>query len=124
MKFEEVFDNYTDAALRADAEARAAIAEFKRNIPGRIMQMQFDGSRSNKQGIVDGQKVYKLGLDLSTSAAFIEFYEDRSQGQPTMAIRATRNKRRIDITGWRIDKQLHVRFEASGGAVNKTVRIS
>lgn len=124
MRFVDVFDNYIDAALKADAEANAAVAEFKRNIPGRIMQMQFDGSHSNKQGIVDGRKVYKLGLDLSTATAYIEFYEDRSQGQPTMAVSVARSKRRIDITGWRVDKQLHVRFEVCDGSVKKTVRIS
>lgn len=124
MKFEDVFGYYVDDILKADSEASMAIDQFKRNIPGRVMQMEFDASHSNKQGIVDGDKVYKLGLDTAAATAFIEFYENRSQGQPTMAIAAVRSKRRIDITGWQIDKELHIRFEVCDGAVKKTVQIS
>lgn len=123
MRFLSLFDSYVDNIIRSDPEAHTAIEEFKRNIPTRVLQLEFDISHSNKQGITDGRKVYKLGLNVNDAVAFIEYYDDRDQGQPTMAIFAERNLRKVAITGWQINKQLHVSFAVCGGAVKKSVQI-
>ncbi len=123
MKFCDVFDSYIADEFKFDAEANRAIAQFKGNIPGRVLQMEFDGSKSNKQGIKDGDKVYKLGLDLASSTVFIEFLENCNQGQPTMAIYVDRAKKRVTVSGWQVAKKFIIRFALENGVVRKTVNM-
>ncbi len=124
MRFCDIFDSYTDDIFKSDVECRQAIDRFKSNIPGRVLQIDFDATCSNKQGIKQGDRVYKLGLDLASSTALIEYFENCNQGQPTMAIYINKNSRQITITGWQTDKKLCVVFAVSDGAVKKTVSIS
>lgn len=123
MRFCDIFDSYIDARLGADGEVMRAVEQFKRNIPGRVLQMEFDGSHSNKQGVKNGDTVYKLGLDLNSAAAFIEYFENCNQGQPTMSIRVERLTPAVIIGGRQVDKTLSVRFSIAGGRVDKAVNI-
>ncbi len=123
MRFCDVFDSYIDARLVADGEVKRAVEQFKRNIPGRILQMEFDSSHSNKQGIKNGDTVYKLGLDVNASVVFIEYFENCNQGQPTMSIRVERSAPAVVIGGRQADKSLLIRYFVSDGKVGKTVNI-
>lgn len=122
MKFSVLCDSYTDSAFRG-SEAEKAISEFMRNIPGRVKQFEFDASRSNKQGIRDGDRVYKLGLDMQSGTVFLEYYENLNQGQPTMALYIDRPRKTVTVNGWQVDKQMHLKYEIGGGEVRKTVKI-
>lgn len=122
MRFSDLFDSYICDGLKADEEASRAVAWFKSNIPANILQMEFDASRSNKQGIKDGEKVYKLGLDLSSGIVLIEYLENYNQGQPTMAIYVDRAKSRITLNGWQVGKKLFMRFYVENGVVKKSMQ--
>ncbi len=123
MKFSEVFDSYVAAAFNG-SEVRQAIAEFMRHIPGRVLQMEFDASKSNKQGVKDGEKIYKLGFDLASSIAFVEYFDNYNQGQPTMAIYADRAQSLVTVSGWQVDKKLHIQYSVADGKVRKSVQIN
>ncbi len=123
MRFCDLFDSYIDGKLKSDGEVLRAIAQFKRNIPSRILQMEFDGSHSNKQGVKVGDKVYKLGLDLEASVVFIEYFENCSQGQPTMSLRVDKGAASVTIGGRQVDRSLLIRYSVSNGTVGKTVSI-
>lgn len=122
MKFVNLLDSYTAEAFRS-GEAAQAITEYKRHIPGRILNFEFDDSKSNKQGIKNGARVYKLGLDLATGTVFIEYFDNFNQGQPTMALYVGRTVPTVTVTGWQIDKRMNIRFELRNGVVHKTVSI-
>lgn len=122
MRFSDLFDAYINDRFKASGEVARAVEWFKSKIPANILQMEFDTSRSNKQGIKDGNKVYKLGLDLSTSTAFIEYLENYNQGQPTMAIYVDKAKSHITINGWQANKKMFMRFYIENGVVKKSVQ--
>ncbi len=123
MKFSEVFQSYVAEDFNG-TEVTQVIAEFMRHIPGRVLQMDFDTSKSNKQGIKDGERIYKLGLDLANSIAFVEFLENLNQGQPTMAIYADRAQSFVTISGWQANKRLFMRYFIADGKVKKSVQIN
>ncbi len=122
MRFSDIFDSYVDPAFHS-TEGWHAVEEFKHHIPARVLQMEFDGAHSNKQGIKDGQKLYKLGLDTVAHTAYIQYYDNFNQGQPTMSIVADRVHKTISVTGWQVDKQMLIRFAVVDGKVVKSVNI-
>lgn len=124
MRFSDVFDSCICNELKADSEVSRTVKQFKDNIPGRVLSFDFDASRSNKQGIKDGNTVYKLGLDVSTSVAFLEYYENFNQGQPTMAMYVDKQKDTLTVTGSQASKRLFVKFSVVGGEVKKTVQMN
>lgn len=111
-----------DKVLAADAKVTAAYSEFVKNIPARILQCSLDVTKSNKQGIVQGDKVYKYGYVIEKDTVFLEFYENRNQGQPTMAIYVDAPKSMLTIRGTKAEKSFLMCFKAVGGKVESTTK--
>lgn len=123
MKFSDLLYSFIPSELRG-TEAQKAVDEFVSKIPGRVVQMEFDCTKSNKQGVKHDEKVYKLGLDVDADVAFIEYFENYNQGQPTMAIFVDRKNKTITVNGWTVNKKLYIRFFSENGNVRKTVKVS
>lgn len=105
--------------IRADAEAMRAVQEFMKFIPARVLQIDIDTSRSNKQGIVDGDAVYKLGVILESRQVFIEYYEHRDHPAPTMALTVDRGKAAVGVKGNKDGHKFHLTFIWNNGRVEK-----
>lgn len=122
MRFFTLLNDYVDERIKQNPEAAAAIEEFRRNIPGRIILMEFDSSRTHKDGIKDGDKVYKLGFDKDNATVFIQYYENCNQGQPTMALFTERDKALLTISGTKVEQRFYMRFAIVDGEVKKSVQ--
>lgn len=117
-----IYEHLADP-LRADAEAMRAVEEFIRNIPGRVMEFNIDTSKTNKQGILEGEKVYKLGVVAEAPSAFIEFYENRGQGEPTMALYTDKAKALLTIKGWQVNRKFYLAYMLHNGRVEKMSKL-
>lgn len=109
--------------IRADGEAMRAVNEFVRNIPERVMQFDIDATRTNKQGLVNGESVYKLGVVVESAQTFIEFFEHRNQAEPSMALYADKAKAAVTIRGTNGTHTLYLAFAWRNGRVEKTSRL-
>ncbi len=122
MKFVSLLDTYIDNAFRG-TEAEQAISAFIRRIPGRIIQMDFDETHSNKQGVKLDNKVYKVGLDTESSTVYIEYLDDPNQAQPSMAIYIDKAKPSVVINGWQVNRKMYIAFTYADGKVKKAVKL-
>lgn len=121
MRFSDLLYSFIPSGFRG-TEAQKAVDEFVSNIPGRIMQIEFDNTKSNKQGIKHDSEVYKLGLDLSAEVVYIQYYENFNQGQPTMAIFIDRKNHAITVNGWTVEKSCIYCFRWKTETLEKRLR--
>lgn len=121
MKFSEMLDSYIDGAFNG-SEVELAVAEFTRHIPSRILHMEFDADRSNKQGVKVGNRVYKLGLDKANNRVYIEYLDDPNQAKPSMTLTVDKNMPAVVVDGWQVDKRMQVAFTVRNGRVHKSVK--
>ncbi len=121
MRFSELLDTYIDGSFKTDGEASRAVKQFLSYIPQRVLLLEFDGMRSDKQGVKDGDKVYKLGLDLASGVAYIEYYDNYNQGKPTLAVYADRVKRQLVFACAQVERSMTIRYGVYNGVVKKAV---
>lgn len=110
--------------LKADKEAMQALEEFEKNIPGRILELDVDSSKTNKQGVVQGEKVYKFGVSLEPPMAFLEYFDNKNQAEPSMALYIDRSKQFLTVKGWKVDKKFYLSYRVNEkGRVEKIAQL-
>lgn len=123
MQLKQVMLSHIDEVIMADVEAIKAVKTFFSNLPGRLLEVEIDTENSNKQGIIQGDSIYKFGIVKESEMAFIEFYENRSQGEPTMSLYVDKQKSLITIRGWKVDKKFHICYKNISGKVEKACKM-
>lgn len=110
--------------LRADKETMRALEEFEKNIPGRVLNLDVDETKTNKQGVLQGEKVYKFGVSIDPPMAFVEYFDDKNQAEPTMALYIDRSKQFLTVKGWKVDKKFYLSFRVNEkGRVEKAAQL-
>lgn len=122
MVLKAVMESYVHDSFKKDAEAAAAVREFLKNIPARILQTETDPSDSIKIGVKKDDSIYKYGTVPEEKTAFFEYYEHRAQGRPTMALYLDRALPKLKVTGTKLDRNFYLTFTLAGGAVTKQVK--
>ncbi len=110
-------EKHVHPTLFSHDRAMRAYREFIKRIPRKILDMPLDVSRSHKQGIVKGEKVYKFGYVLERELVFIEYFEDRNQGQPTISLYADRKAEKMSFYGRKAEKNFSMDFSVINGMV-------
>lgn len=124
MLLQDCIYTHIDSKFLSKTESKAAIDEFMKIIPGRVLECEVDETKTNKQGVTKNDSVYKFGISLENNMAFIEFFENRSQGRPTMGIYADKAKPAITIKGNKLEKEYLLYFSIENGNVKKLSKLT
>lgn len=113
MQMRKILRAHLSNQLAADAEVMRALEEFEKNIPGRVLALDVDETRTNKQGVLQGEKVYKFGVATEPPMAFVEYFEDKNQAEPTMALYVDKSKNFLTVKGWKVDKKFYLSYRVN-----------
>ncbi len=120
MQMKQLLLEHIDEAIRGDEEAIQFIGGFVKNIPGAVLDVEIDPTAAAKSVMNIGIGVYGYGM--TSSCAFIEYYETSEQEQPSMALYADRVKRTVTVKGQKEEKKFLLNYDVDEqGEVHKTV---
>lgn len=119
MKLCETLKDYIDERIFANAEAQTALKEFCKKLPGRLLEVTLDTSKTNKVGYKDGDRLFKLGFISETQTAFVEYYENSAQTQPTMMLLCEKTAGKLVIKGTKVAKTFYLGFYIKNGVVER-----
>lgn len=123
MQIRNCLEEYIDSRLLVNDEVKRAFEEFLKNIPTRILNVDVDTSKTGKQGYLDGEKVYKFGCIIENKVRFLEYFENRAQGEPTMSLFLDMTNGKIIVKGWKVDKKFYLAYFIKDGNVEKVAKL-